>query len=126
MTNDIDQLLAVWTDAERAGDATTLDELLTDDFVGIGPVGFVVEKPTWLSRFEMGLRYDELTLQEVSVRQHGDASLVVARQLAVGRHGDTPTPPDTRLSFTVVAEAGGLRIAGMQYSVMGPPLGAPQ
>jgi deazaflavin-dependent oxidoreductase (nitroreductase family) len=125
MTTDIDQLLTTWADAERAGDATTLDEVLTDDFVGIGPVGFVLDKPAWLTRFEQGLRYEELELDEVSVRRHGDAALVVAHQHAVGSHAGNPTPPDTRFSFTVVAHDGGMRIAGAQYSFIGPPLGAP-
>jgi ketosteroid isomerase-like protein len=126
MTTDIDQLLTTWADAERAGDATTLDEVLADDFVGIGPVGFVLDKSTWLTRFDQGLRYEELELDEVSIRRHGDATLVVARQHAVGSHAGNPTPPDTRVSFTVVADEGRMRIAGAQYSFIGPPLGAPR
>ena len=126
MTTDIDQLLTTWTEAERTGDATALDAILTDDFVGIGPVGFVVDKATWLRRFEMGLRYDRLELEDVSVRRHGDAAIVVAHQLADGHHADTPTPPDTRVSFTIVTDDDRPLIAGMQYSFVGPPLGAPQ
>jgi ketosteroid isomerase-like protein len=126
MTTDIDQLLTTWTEAERAGDTTTLDEVLADDFVGIGPVGFVLDKPAWLTRFDHGLAYEALELDEVSVRRHGDSAIVVAHQHAVGTHADTPTPPDTRVSFTVVGDDGSLRIAGMQYSFIGPPLGAPR
>jgi hypothetical protein len=124
MTTDIDHLLDTWADAERVGDTATLDRLLAADFVGIGPVGFVLDKDTWLSRFEMGLRYERLSLDEVSVRRHGDATFVVARQHAVGSHADNPTPPDTRVSFAVVADEDGVRIAGMQYSFMSPPPGA--
>lgn len=125
MTNDIDRLLTTWADAERTGDAATLDEILTDDFVGIGPVGFVLDKPAWLTRFDHGLRYEKLQLDEVSVRRHGDAALVVAHQHSVGSHAGNPTPPDTRVSFTAIADGGTLRIAGVQYSFIGPPLGAP-
>lgn len=125
MTIDIDQLLTTWADAERSGDATTLDEILTDDFVGIGPVGFVLDKPAWLTRFDNGLRYEELQLDEVTVRRHGDAALVVAHQHAVGSHAGNPTPPETRVSFTAVTDGGAMRIAGVQYSFIGPPLGAP-
>src|SRR3954471_22565903 len=124
MTNDIDHLLDSWTGAERTGDTSTLDDLLADDFVGIGPVGFVLDKPTWLGRFEHGLRYDELALEEVDVHRHGDTAIVVAHQHAVGFAGETPTPPDTRVSFTLVNDGADLRIAGMQYSFIGPPLGA--
>jgi hypothetical protein len=48
MTDDIDDLLAQWAEAERTGDAGRLDALLTDDFVGIGPVGFVLDKDAWV------------------------------------------------------------------------------
>jgi ketosteroid isomerase-like protein len=126
MTTDIDQLLDTWTEAERAGDSTTLDELLTGDFVGIGPVGFVLDKAAWLTRFDQGLHYDQLALDDISVRHHGDATIVVAHQHATGSHAGNPTPPDTRVSFTVVPDKGELRIAGMQYSFIGPPLAAPR
>jgi deazaflavin-dependent oxidoreductase (nitroreductase family) len=126
MTTDIDQLLDTWTRAERAGDTATLDGLLTDDFVGIGPVGFVLDKPAWLGRFDHGLHYDQLALDEVSVRRHGEAAIVIAHQHAVGSHAGNPTPPDTRVSITILAgDDGGPKIAGMQYSFVGPPPGIP-
>lgn len=126
MTTDIDQLLSTWTQAERDGDAATLDRLLADDFVGIGPVGFVLDKPTWLGRFQQGLAYESLELDDVLVRRYGDSALVVAHQHAAGKHADTPTPPDTRVSFSVVTDGDHLRIAAIQYSFIGPPLGAPR
>ena len=117
---------ATWTEAERTGDADPLDALLADDFVGIGPVGFVLDQPAWLGRSDRGLRYDELALDEV------DASTATATppssspaSAPSARPRGNPTPPDTRVSFTVVADDDELRIAGMQYSFIGPPMGAP-
>ena len=37
MTTDDHDLLDTWAGAERTVDASTLDDILTDDFVGIGP-----------------------------------------------------------------------------------------
>jgi hypothetical protein len=48
----IDDLLTDWATAERNGDVSTLDRLMTDDFAGIGPLGFVLPKPVWLARFQ--------------------------------------------------------------------------
>jgi ketosteroid isomerase-like protein len=127
MTTNIDDVLDRWTTAERTGDAGTLGSLLADDFVGVGPVGFVLDKPTWVGRFDHGLRYEQLDLDELTIRHHGDAALVVAHQHAVGDAGGSPLPPDTRVSFTIVTDDNGEpTIAGMQYSFIGPPLGAPQ
>jgi ketosteroid isomerase-like protein len=124
MANDIDDLLTGWTESERDGDAERLDALLTDDFVGIGPVGFVLDKRAWLGRFGQGLSYEQLALDEVSSRQHGDTAIVVAHQHAKGSAGRNPTPADLRVSFTVVPDDGkGMRIAGMQYSFIGLPPG---
>jgi ketosteroid isomerase-like protein len=126
MTTAIDDLLAEWTDCERTGDARRLDAMLADDFVGIGPVGFVLDRDAWLARLGPDLHYDRLELDEVSTHRHGDAAIVVAHQHAVGTAMSNPTPPDTRVSFTVVAgDDDKLRIAGIQYSFIGPPLGAP-
>jgi hypothetical protein len=65
----IDEFLTTWAQAERTGDAGTTAALLTDDSVGIGPLGFQLPKDAWLGRLASGeLRYDELALDEVSVR----------------------------------------------------------
>ena len=124
MTTTIDSFVQRWADAERRGDATTLDELLADDFVGIGPVGFVLDREPWLARFGHGLAYDALRLDDVDEHRHGDTVVVVAHQHADGHAGDVPVPSDTRVSLTIVDEGGSPRIAGIQYSFIGPPLGA--
>jgi Domain of unknown function (DUF4440) len=123
MTTNLNELLTTWADCERTGDAAGLDKLLTDDFVGIGPVGFVLDKGAWLGRLGPDLRYEHLELDEVSTRHQGSTAMVVAHQHAVGTARGNPLPPDTRVSFTVVAEDDDLRIAGMQYSFIGPPPG---
>ncbi len=125
-TTDIHDVLRRWTDAERNGNRDGLDALLTDDFVGIGPVGFMLPKPAWLERFGPDLRYDSLELDEITSRDYGDASVVVARQHAAGEARGNPVPGDTRVSFVVVPSAGGgeqRRIASIQYSFMAPPKG---
>jgi ketosteroid isomerase-like protein len=117
-------MLATWTTAERTGDTCTLDALLADDFVGVGPVGFMLDKPAWVGRFEYGLRYEQLDLDEVAIRRHGNTTVVIAHQRAAGDAGGTPVPPDTRVSFTIVTDDNGDPvIAGLQYSVIGAPLG---
>ena len=48
--NDLDDLLARWTDAEAHGDTSALDALMDPDFRGDGPWGFVLSKEEWLDR----------------------------------------------------------------------------
>ena len=44
----MDAFLSDWSDAERNGDGAALDTLLTDDFLGVGPLGFVLPKEIWV------------------------------------------------------------------------------
>lgn len=119
-TAPMNTMLDTWKEAERTGDAERLGELLTDDFVGIGPVGFTLAKDAWLGRFGPDLRYEHLDLDEVSVRTNGDTTIVVAHQHAEGVARGNPLPPDTRVSFVVVHDRGQARIAGIQYSFIAP------
>ena len=121
---ELDDLLDGWADAERGGDRDRLDALLADDFVGIGPVGFVLPKPAWLDRLGPDLRYDRLELDDVATHDHGSATVVVAHQHAEGEARGNPLPADTRVSFVVVrGDDGQPRIASVQYSFMAPPGG---
>ena len=100
---DIDTLLTAWIDAERTGDATTTEKLLTDDFVGIGPVGFQLPKQAWLQRQTGGeLHYDELTLDEISTRRHGGCAITTARWNARGTARGHALPEATRLTLVAV------------------------
>jgi ketosteroid isomerase-like protein len=123
MTTDIRQLLDEWTESERTGNGEALGTMLTDDFVGIGPVGFTLPKQVWVSRFSQGLHYDDLALDDVAVHRYGDTAVVVAHQHAVGSHNGNPTPEDTRVSFTIVPDDGDMRIAAIQYSFLAAPPG---
>jgi len=120
-TTAITALLDDWKEAERTCDADRLGQLLTDDFVGIGPVGFMLPKGAWVGRLRSDLHYDRLDLDEVSARTHGDTTIVVAHQHAAGQARGNPVPPDTRVSFVVVPSGGAPRIAGIQYSFIAAP-----
>ena len=98
---DIEDFLDTWAAAEREGDAATTDRLLTDDFVGIGPVGFQLPKPAWLQRQIGGdLHYDDLSLDEITTRGYGDCAITTARWNAHGTaaEGRSPRQPAPRWS----------------------------
>jgi ketosteroid isomerase-like protein len=126
MNQTVESFLAEWTDAERTGDTDTLDALLTDDFVGVGPLGFVLPKQAWLSRFAGGLVYDSFTLEEVQSRQHGDAAVVTARQVGRGTIQGNPLPFEAvRATLTLVGPADHWHMAGIHMSFIAGTAGAP-
>jgi len=125
MTTATHALLDRWADAERRGDTATIDQILADDFVGIGPVGFVLSKPMWVGRFGAGLVYESLSFDDVSVREYGAVAVAVAHQHADGRHQNGPVFADLMMSAVAVRDGADWRIANVQYSFIAGTPGSP-
>ena len=129
-TTTIDTFINQWTDAERMGDVEVLDRLLTEDFVGVGPLGFTLPKYAWLYRHQQGdLTYDTFALEELDTRVHGDVAVLTARQVARGAYQGRPTPDALRATLTLVHDEddddGGWQMAGIHMSFIAGTPGAP-
>lgn len=126
MTGSIDSFLSEWTDAEGSGDASSLELLLTDDFLGAGPLGFVLPKSAWLARFAGGLAYESFALEEIQSRIYGDAAVITARQVGRGTRQGSPLPFEAvRATLTVVRRAERWLMAGIHMSFLAGTPGAP-
>ncbi|MDX6206431.1 MAG: hypothetical protein QOF39_2488 [Frankiales bacterium] len=67
-----------WADAEGAADTQALSRLLADDFIAVGPAGFLLDKQQWLARYDSGdLRHDAFSWMPETVREHGPTTVVV-------------------------------------------------
>ncbi len=123
----IDEFLHQWAAAERAGDSDALDRMLTDDFIGVGPLGFTLPKAAWLARYQDGgLRYDRFDLDEINTRIHGPAAIVIARQNQHGTAQGHPVPEAARATLTLIDEGGAWRLAGTHLSFIAGTAGPPQ
>lgn len=71
------ELVGDWAAAEQGNDAEALDKLLAGDFVGVGPLGFVLDRGQWLGRFDNGLENRAFTVENPQVRDYGAAAVVV-------------------------------------------------
>jgi uncharacterized protein (TIGR02246 family) len=116
-----------WAAAELRGDTSFLAEILADDFVGVGPRGFMLTKDQWLSRHDKGnLRYESFGLDEAQVRLFGDAAVAVCRQSARGVYEDENGRFDLddqfRATLVFVRQDGRWQLANLQLS---PILGRP-
>ena len=126
-TEELKQVAEEWASAELRGDTASLGEILADDFVGVGPRGFMLTKEQWLARHETGnLRYDSFGLDEVGVRLYGDAAVMVCRQSAEGVYEDENGRYDIheqfRATLVFVRQQGRWLLAGLHLS---PILGRP-
>lgn len=127
-TTDIPAFLDTWAAAEQAGDTAAVGALLTDDFVGVGPLGFALPKEAWVGRLAGdAMHYEAFGVSDVEVRQHGGVALVTATHTAKGDFAGTPLPEALRASLTLVPEAdgGGWLLAGLHLSFIAGTPGAP-
>jgi uncharacterized protein (TIGR02246 family) len=125
MDDRIRSFLQQWAAAERAGDAAALGELLTEDFVGVGPVGFALSKAEWIGRHSRGLHYDAFDTDEVQVRTYGDVAVAVARDTQHGTAFGHPVPEALRTTHVLVRHAGNWRLASLHMSFIAGTPGAP-
>src|SRR5262249_12713139 len=96
-TNENQTLLPNWTSSGRHGDMPDADPFLSDDFVGVVPLGFALPKEAWIGRHRGGdLVYDAFDLDEIDTHPHGDATIVVARHDARGAYQGHPLPEALR------------------------------
>jgi ketosteroid isomerase-like protein len=126
-TQKITELGEDWAAAELRGNTSSLRGILADDFIGVGPRGFMLTRDQWLSRHDLGsLRYESFGLDEVEVRLYGDAAVMVCRQSAVGAYegenGRFDLNEQFRATLVFVKQDGHWRLASLQLS---PILGRP-
>jgi ketosteroid isomerase-like protein len=123
ITDDLKNLEYEWSAAEVRGDRDALKSILTDDFVGIGPRGFVLSKSEWLDRHASGdLSYTSITVDDVTVHPYGDAALVTCVQSQKGSYQSHDIDGSFRASQMVVRDGDRWRVASLQLS---PMMGAP-
>ena len=126
-TEELSGLANDWAAAELSGDTASLEEILADDFVGVGPRGSSLTGEQWIARYETGsLEYGSFGLHEAEVRTYGDAAITVFRQTAAGvyadEHGCYDIDERFRATLVFVRQKGHWRLAGLQLS---PSLGRP-
>ncbi len=119
---EVVRLADAWATAELRGDAAFLERTLTDDFIGIGPLGFMLTKQEWLARHTSGdLQYESFNLNEVKVRVYNDAAILTGRQVQNGAYRDTSIKAQFRTTLVFVQQQGQWRLASLHLSTIGQP-----
>lgn len=122
MHSDIETLGREWATAELRADVSALRSMLTDDFIGIGPLGFMLTKQEWLDRHQSGdLSYDAVDLDEVTVRVYDGAAILIGRQVQKAAHRGNRVDAELRTTLVFVHQQGQWRLAGLHFSPIGQP-----
>lgn len=120
----VNQRCAERAEAERQGNATALEAILADEFLGIGPRGFMLTKTQWLDRFRSGdLRYDQFTWDEAQTRLFGDEggesamAIVVGRETSHGTHQGREIQGQYRVTQVYMRQENQWRLVNLQLSM---------
>lgn len=122
-TRQLDKLVQDRAAAELRGDTTFLESVLADDFVGIGPRGFMLDRDQWLARYESGsLKYESFGWNEVQVRLYGGSAVVTGREAVEGEYEDYKIQDQFRATLVFVEKQGRWLLAGLHLSpIAGKP-----
>jgi hypothetical protein len=114
------RLADAWATAELRGDTTFLESTLADDFIGIGPLGFMLTRQEWLARHQSGdLKYESFNLDEVKVRMYNDAAILTGRQVQNAAYRGNSIQGQFRTTLVFVQQQGQWRLASLQLSTIG-------
>lgn len=101
--------------AELEADGERLRELLTEDFLSIGPKGFVLDKEEWISR-HVHFSYQALETSDVDVRLYDNAAIVRNIQHNRATYKGDEVDLWVRVSQVWVQQQDQWRLAGIQFS----------
>jgi ketosteroid isomerase-like protein len=121
-TEELNRLVEEWTSAELRGDTAFLERSLADDFVGVGPLGFMLTKEQWLGRFAGGLAYESFAIDELEARFYGHAAVATCRQKQTGEFRGNDVSGEFRVTLVFAEIEGSWLLAGWHAS---PIAGAP-
>jgi ketosteroid isomerase-like protein len=119
MNNEIEELKRLvedWATAELYGDTAFLEGALTDDFVGVGPLGFMLTKEQWLGRFAGGLAYQSFALDELEARFYGEAAVATCRQKQAGEFRGNDVGGEFRATLVFAQKEDSWLLAGWHAS----------
>ncbi|PZG32038.1 nuclear transport factor 2 family protein [Spongiactinospora gelatinilytica] len=120
---DVLDLVNRWAAAEEANDPVALGALLADDFVGVGPLGFVLGRDQWLGRFGHGLVNRSFVIEDPKVYEYGTAAYVVGVDVQETTAKGRDVSDRFRVSIAAVRPDDRWLIAGVHLGPLKPPAG---
>ena len=119
---EVVHLADAWANAELRSEIAFLERQLAEDFIGVGPLGFLLTKQQWLARHQSGdLKYEVHTLDEVSVRAYRETAIVIGRLTQQATYQGNPINAQMRTTLVFVRKPGQWQLAGVHFSNIGQP-----
>ncbi len=125
-TTNLEEPQRAWVAAEVAGDTETLADLAHEDFVLVGPFGFVLDRQQWLARYTSGdMVTASLEWIEPTVREFGSTAVVIGTYTQRGSYRGQPNDGQFRVT-QLWSHDHTWQLAAMHFSALcTPPAGVP-
>jgi ketosteroid isomerase-like protein len=121
---EVRRLAGAWIVAELRGDTAFLEQTLADDFMAVGPLGFLLTKQEWIGRHASGnMTYNALTLDEVTVRLYDQVAVLIGRKVQDAAYRGNSVTAQLRTTVVLVRQGGNWRLVGVHMSPIGQPPG---
>jgi hypothetical protein len=101
--------------AELEADAETLERLIAEDFLSIGPKGFVLDKDEWIGR-HVHFTYHALDVSDMDIRLYDDTAVIRTIQRNRASYKDQEVALAVRVSQVWVRQGADWRLAAIQFS----------
>jgi ketosteroid isomerase-like protein len=101
--------------AELTADRDVLHDLIAEDFLSIGPRGFVLDKQQWIGRHDE-FHYEQLETSEMDVRSYGDTAVVRNVQRNRATYQGRPTAVAVRVGQVWVRRDERWQLVAIQFS----------
>ncbi len=119
---EVARIADAWATAELQSDTAFIERTLADDFVGVGPLGFLLTRQEWLARLQSGdLKYTAHTLDEVKVRVYNEAAILIGRLTQEATYRGNPINVQLRTTLVFVRQDGQWKLAGLHFCNIGQP-----
>lgn len=121
-TNGILKIIKEWSEAELNGNTEILGKLLNYDFIGVGPLGFKLNKKQWLDRHSGGtLKYSTFIVDDIDVRIYPTSAVAIGRNKTEGTYNGEAIAGEFRISLFFIVHQNEWLIAGQHLSQIGQP-----
>lgn len=114
---NIQNLQHAFDQAELEGDRATLHHLLADDFVSIGPKGYLLNKEEWINRHDH-FTYRALDVSDLDIRLYSNAAIVRNIQKNKATYKNENVELTVRVSQVWINQNGNWRIVAIQFSTL--------
>ena len=113
---------AQWANAEVDANTSAHNAITIDDFMLVGPAGFVLDKQQWLERYRQGdLVTRSLVFKDTTTRVYGEAAVTIGRHVQEAEYHGHPASGEFRATHIAVRDGSQWRLAGLNLSPVGGP-----